>query len=158
MNNKNEVKMSFKDLKGKVEIKDFFDRDNLIKKELINDAGENNVKELASLINQRIGDPQRYGKYTSRELNINQIRKFYDEFLNIYNSAGLSMEQKKVRLLMMKANAEYSANRLKVKTLELFMKNRLDIVLKQTDEEGFENYLRAFKLHFEALVGYFPKK
>ncbi len=152
------IKMSLDELKAKIEITDFFNNEKVIKEELINDVGKNNVKEVAYLINQKIEIRLRNGKQTSKELNINQIRKYYDEFLNIYNTPKISMDEKKVRLLLMKANSEYSANRLKVKSLELFMKNRLDIVLKQTNEDDFKSYLRAFKFHFEALVGYFPKK
>lgn len=156
------MKMSLNDLRKKIEVVDFFSSEGIINSELLNDVGTNNVKEIATLLSERIEDPtekDRRGKIVihSNELKINQIRKFYDAFLNVYNAKVPSMDEKKVRLLMLKSNAEYSANRLKVKTLELFMKNRLDIVLKQKTKESFDKYLKAYKLHFEALVGYFPK-
>jgi CRISPR type III-A-associated protein Csm2 len=158
MGKKNEMKMSLDELKDRIEIADFFNEKKEIKKELINDVGKNNVKEVAEFINEPHEYFVNHKKFKDKKLTINQIRKFYDEFLNIFNTPKISMEEKKVRLLMLKANAEYSANRLEVKTLEIFMKNRLDIVLKQMNENDFNNYLRVFKFHFEALVGYFPKK
>lgn len=110
---------------------------------LINDEGDNNVASLAIEL-----------KNLSR-LNSNQLRKFYDSFLRIYNSQ-VNDEAKKVQLLVMKANVEYAAGRLKIFEFANFIKDRVNIVIKR--EEDFNKYLEAFKLHFEALVAYFPKK
>lgn len=157
------MQMNFNELKKKLEISDFFNSDNVVKNELINDVGTNNVKEIAELMNEKIEDPVLKDRSKrpiihSKDIKINQIRKFYDSFLNIFNAQVVPMNEKKVRILMLKANIEYSANRLEIRTLEIFIKNRLDIVLKQNDQKAFDRYLNAFKLHFEALVGYFPKK
>jgi len=154
------MKMSLNELKSKIIIEDFFDSEGNIKIELLNDTGNNNVKETAYILSEKIEDPSardRRKSVLSSDLKINQVRKFYDAFLNVFNSKKIPMNEKKVKLLMLKSNAEYSANRLKVSTLEMFIKNRLDLVLLQKSEKDFNNYLNAFKLHFEALVGYFPK-
>ena len=111
---------------------------------LINDQGQNNVSVLANQLKE--------GK---SRLNSNQLRKFYDSFLRIYNSK-VDDEAKKVQLLVMKANVEYSAGRLKIFEFADFIKNRVNTVIKRN--EDFNKYLEAFKLHFEALVAYFPKK
>jgi CRISPR/Cas system CSM-associated protein Csm2 small subunit len=56
---------------------------------------------------------------------------------------------------MLKANAEYSAGRLKTKPFADFLKDRINIVLNQ--DQDFDKYIKALKLHLEALVAYFPK-
>ncbi len=117
--------------------------DGKINRALINDEGKNNVADIAILFKEK------------RKLNINQLRKFYDSFLRIYNSK-VDDDAKKVQLLVMKANVEYSAGRLKIFEFADFIKDRVNTVIKQN--EDFNKYLEAFKLHFEALVAYFPKK
>ncbi len=110
---------------------------------LINDMGKDNVAQIARFLKE------------SSKLNINQLRKFYDSFVRIYDSQ-LDNESKKVQLLMLKANVEYSAGRLKIIEFANFFKDRINTVLKQN--EKFDDYMHALKLHFEALVAYFPKK
>ncbi len=117
--------------------------DGKLNKALINDEGTNNVAAIAKFLKER------------SKLNINQLRKFYDSFVRIHNST-VDSETKKVQLLMLKANVEYSANRLKIQEFSNFFKNRINIVLKQT--EDFQKYMNALKMHFEALVAYFPKR
>ncbi len=138
-----------------IEIDDFFEN-NQIKYNLINNVGVKNISDLIELLIAKVDDKNR-GK--SIKLNdgikINQVRKFYDNFVRIFN-AKVSENEKKIQLLMLKSNAEYSANRLKTKRFEIFLSNRINIVIKKNGKE-FEKYLEAFKLHFEALVGYFPK-
>jgi len=109
---------------------------------LINDEGQNNVADLAAYLKDHT------------KLNSNQLRKFYDSFLRIYNSS-INDESKKVQLLIMKANVEYAAKRLKIIEFASFIKDRINTVLQQN--EDFKKYMEAFKLHFEALVAYFPK-
>lgn len=109
---------------------------------LINDEGQDNVAVLAS-----------YFKDHS-SLKSNQLRKFYDSFMRIYNSS-IDDESKKVQLLIMKANVEYAAKRLKIIEFANFIKDRVNNVLKQN--EDFKEYMDVFKLHFEALVAYFPR-
>jgi len=111
---------------------------------LINDQGQNNVSVLANQLKE--------GK---SRLNSNQLRKFYDSFLRIYNSK-VDDEAKKVQLMVMKANVEYAAGRLKIYEFADFIKDRVNTVIRRNDD--FNKYLEAFKLHFEALVAYFPKK
>lgn len=110
---------------------------------LINDIGENNVAQIARMLKEK------------SKLNINQLRKFYDSFVRIYDSQ-LDKESKKVQLLMLKANVEYSAGRLKIIEFANFFKDRVNTVLNQ--DENFSDYMYALKLHLEALVAYFPKK
>jgi CRISPR type III-A-associated protein Csm2 len=109
---------------------------------LINDTGDNNVAKIAFFLKK------------NSKLNINQLRKFYDSFVRIYDSTA-DDKTKKVQLLMLKANVEYSAGRLKIHEFADFFKDRINTVLKQ--EEKFTEYMRAMKMHFEALVAYFPK-
>ena len=109
---------------------------------LINNEGENNVADIANFLKAK------------KKLNSNQLRKFYDSFLRIYNSK-VDNESKKVQLLVMKANVEYAAGRLIIFEFRDFITDRVNIVLKQN--EKFNDYLDVFKLHFEALVAYFPK-
>lgn len=149
--------------KNDILINDFFEG-NQIKKELISDIGNNNVKELGKLLyeNVEIEDEQNDRKGKKKKIKINsqltnnQIRKYYDWFLKIYNST-VEEEVKKIQLLMLKANSEYSAERNGTHRFKLFIKNRINIVLSKSGSE-FQKYLEAFKLHFEALVGYYPRK
>jgi CRISPR type III-A-associated protein Csm2 len=142
---------------NQIEISDFFEN-NQLKQSLINDVGQGNIKQLIELLREKIEGPRDNRGKTKKlndEIKINQLRKFYDNFLRIHH-AKISENEKKVQLLMLKSNAEYSANRLTIKRFEIFLSNRINIVLKKNGDD-FERYLDAFKLHFEALVGYFPK-
>jgi CRISPR type III-A-associated protein Csm2 len=141
---------------GKITIQDFFENGNL-KSTLINDYGEANIKDVIQLLRENISDPKDKSgkKKLNKELNINQLRKFYDDFLRIYHSK-IQENEMKIQLLMLKSNAEYSSNRLTTKRFEIFLSNRVNIVVKKSGDE-FKKYLNAFKLNFEALVGYFPK-
>lgn len=116
--------------------------ENKINPALISDSGKDNVAGIAMDLKQ------------NSKLNSNQLRKFYDSFLRIFNSK-LSDDEKKVQLLMLKANSEYAAGRLKTKSFADFLNDRINLVLKQ--EQDFKKYLDALKIHFEALVAYFPK-
>jgi CRISPR type III-A-associated protein Csm2 len=145
-----------------INIDSFFDKEGNIKKELINDFGNNNVRQLGELLTERLSEnfiDRRTGKTREKkinlELNINQLRKYYDMFLRIYHSR-VSEDEKKIQLLMLKGNVEYSVGRLTIKRFGIFMENRINLVVKET-EEKFEKTLQAFKLHFEALVGYYPR-
>ena len=141
-------------------ISDFFDSDGHILTPLISDEGSNNLKDLILLLSKQVKIPNKRDSRKNIKINEslkgNQLRKFYDSFNRIYNSK-IDENQKKVQLLMLKSNGEYSANRLKIKRFEIFLSNRINIVLKKNADE-FVKYMDALKLHFEALVGYFPKK
>jgi len=136
-----------------VMIKTFFDSEGNLLPQLISDTGDGNIKDLIDYIRAevKLGDPNARNKI----LNINQLRKFYDSFLKIYNTK-VGEKEKKIQLLMLKANAEYSAKRLNTNHFRDFLKNRINIVIAQ-EGPAFDKYLRAFKLHFEALVAYYPK-
>ena len=136
-------------------IEDFFDNDKKLIKELIYNSGEDNVQTLGIILHSKEVNPQNKKEIFNDTLTINQIRKFYDSFLKIYYSK-VDDDTKKIQLLMLKANAEYSAERLKTKRFALFMHNRISLVVKQ--KQAFKDYLDAFKLHFEALVGYYPRE
>lgn len=137
-----------------IEISSFLDSGNQIKAELISDQGSGNIKEIIAFLQE----PAHFVKKNKKdkELKINQLRKFYDSFLRIYQCKE-NETVKKVQLLMLKANAEYSANRIGITRFRRFLGNRIDIVLKKNGT-AFEENLKAFKLHFEALVAYYPKE
>lgn len=124
-----------------------FHKDGVIKQELISDTGQNNVKDLADFLTKKVED-----KY-DKPISTNQLRKFYDTFLKIYNTEQ-DEPAKKVQLLLLKAQVEYSVKRLYIKRFGNFMANRINIVLKTNN---FKENLDAFKMHFEALIAYFPK-
>lgn len=132
-------------------INTFFDSNGNLLPELISDSGQGNIKELI----EKIREPIKSKDYRNEKLNINQLRKFYDTFLKIYNTK-VDEKEKKIQLIMLKANAEYSAKRLHINRFKEFLSNRINLVISQNGE-AFEKYLRAFKLHFEALVAYYPK-
>lgn len=123
------------------------DDKGLVRKELINDVGQNNVKDLADYLSRDEGD--------SEKITVNQVRKFYDSFLKIYHNTS-SVEEKRIQLLMLKAQVEYSVKKLKIVNFGKFFANRISFVI-QAENEDFQKNLDAFKLHFEALIGYFPK-
>jgi len=134
-----------------LEIKTFFDKDGNLLPQLISDSGSGNIKELIEFIREY----KKEQNYRNEKLNINQLRKFYDTFLKIYNTK-VDEKEKKVQLIMLKANAEYSAKRLHTNRFKEFLSNRINLVISQ-NSEAFEKFLKAFKLHFEALVAYYPK-
>lgn len=144
---------------NEITIDDLFNEESkTIRKELISDYGSKNIMKLIFLLTEKF---KFYDKEKRKEIKVeplkrNQLRKFYDSFLRIYDARIEEEEQKKVLLLMLKANGEYSANRLNIRRFEIFLSNRINIVLKKEGKE-FEKYMDALKLHFEALVGYFPK-
>jgi len=132
-------------------IQSYFDSNGQILPNLITDLGEYNIKDLIEKLREQIKDRNN----RNEKLNINQLRKFYDTFLKIYNNKTEEKE-KKVQLLMLKANAEYSAKRLNTNRFKTFLSNRINIVVSKSGRE-FEENLKALKLHFEALVAYYPK-
>ncbi len=134
-----------------LEIKTFFDSNGNLLPQLISDNGSGNVKEIIDYIREEIRDRNN----RNEKLNINQLRKFYDTFLKIYNTK-VDEKEKKIQLIMLKANAEYSAKRLHTNRFKEFLSNRINLVVTQNGE-NFNKYLKAFKLHFEALVAYYPK-
>jgi CRISPR type III-A-associated protein Csm2 len=125
----------------------YLDANGLIEKSLINDTGDKNVKDLAEYLAKDEGE--------SKKISINQVRKFYDTFLKIYHNNSLS-DEKKIQLIMLKAQVEYAVKRLKIYNFGKFFDNRINILVKSENEIFLKN-LDAFKLHFEALIGYFPK-
>ncbi len=134
-----------------LEIKTFFDSKGNLLPELISDSGKGNIIEIIEKIRENIGNQN----YRNEKLNINQLRKFYDTFLKIYNTK-VEEKEKKIQLIMLKANAQYSAKRLHTNRFNEFLSNRINLVVSQNGE-SFQKYLKAFKLHFEALVAYYPK-
>lgn len=132
-------------------INTFFDSNGNLLPHLISDSGEGNINEIIDFIREY----KREQNYRNEKLNINQLRKFYDTFLKIYNTR-VDEKEKKIQLIMLKANAEYSAKRLHTNRFKEFLSNRINLVVAQNGE-NFNKYLKAFKLHFEALVAYYPK-
>ncbi|MDY0082876.1 MAG: type III-A CRISPR-associated protein Csm2 [Ignavibacteriaceae bacterium] len=132
-------------------ISTFFDKEGQLLPLLITDEGDGNIKELIENLREQIKDKNN----RNEKLNINQLRKFYDTFLKVYNTKSEEKE-KKVQLLMLKANAEYSAKRLNTNRFKEFLANRINLVVSKSGEE-FNKNLNALKLHFEALDAYYPK-
>ena len=132
-------------------ITSFFDSSGQLLTNLISDQGSGNIREIIEYLREQNRDRDKRNK----KLNINQLRKFYDTFLKVYNNKTEESE-KKVQLLMLKANAEYSAKRLNTNRFKVFLANRINIVVSKSGEDFIKN-LKALKLHFEALVAYYPK-
>ncbi|GMU87662.1 MAG: hypothetical protein AMXMBFR48_29030 [Ignavibacteriales bacterium] len=146
---KDAPKISDEDLFKPYSIEGFFNSRNVIKTELICDMGDNNVKDLA--VRLANGDESAGDK----KLKVNQLRKFYDSYVRIIR-VDIPDDQKKVQMLMFSANAQYSGDRLKLRLFKLFIKQRVGFVIQSSDDL-FTKACEAFKLHFEALVAYFPK-
>jgi CRISPR type III-A-associated protein Csm2 len=134
-----------------INISSFFDSQGQLLKNLISDQGKDNIKEIIDFLLVQNKDKAN----RNEKLNINQLRKFYDSFLKIYNNK-VEENEKKIQLLMLKANAEYSAKRLFTNRFKIFLANRIDLVVKKSGKD-FKKNLDAFKLHLEALVAYYPK-
>ncbi|GAB4294460.1 MAG: hypothetical protein Kow0098_16000 [Ignavibacteriaceae bacterium] len=134
-----------------INISSFFDSQGQLLKNLISDQGKENIKDIIEFL--QVKNKEKSNR--NEKLNINQLRKFYDSFLKIYNNK-VDETEKKIQLLMLKANAEYSAKRLHTNRFKEFLSNRINIVVSKNGEE-FKKNLNAFKLHFEALVAYYPK-
>ncbi|MBN2572354.1 MAG: type III-A CRISPR-associated protein Csm2 [Ignavibacteriales bacterium] len=134
-----------------ISISSFFDEKGQLLTHLITDAGPGNIKEIIEYLREQIKDKNN----RNEKLNINQLRKFYDTFLKLYNTKAEEKE-KKIQLLMLKANAEYSAKRLNTHRFKEFLSDRINLIVSKSGEEFIKN-LNAFKLHFEALVAYYPK-
>lgn len=137
---------------------DSFYRDTIIHPSLITNDGEKNIADLIKYLIEPIDyfdEHKRKKVYLNKALTINQLRKFYDSFLKIYNIKS-DKNEKKIQLLMLKANADYSAKRLVTNRFKVFLANRIDLIVKESGE-SFKKNLNAFKLHFEALVAYYPK-
>lgn len=132
-------------------ISSFFDSNGQLLTNLITDSGKSNIKDVIDFLNQ----PIKERNYRNSKLNINQLRKFYDTFLKVYNNK-VEENEKKIQLLMLKANAEYSAKRLNTNRFKEFLTNRINLVVS-TSGEDFNKNLKALKLHLEALVAYYPK-
>ncbi len=134
-----------------ITISSFFDSQGHLLQNLISDQGKENIKEIIDFLQFQNKDKLN----RNEKLNINQLRKFYDSFLKIYNTK-VDETEKKIQLLMLKANAEYSAKRLHTNRFKDFLSNRINIVVSKNGED-FKKNLNAFKLHFESLVAYYPK-
>ena len=132
----------------KFEINGFYNNGSILVN-LISDVGEANVKELSEFFYKRKGEQD-------KEINASQLRKFYDSFLKIYFSET-DDDNKKVQLLMLKAQLFYANTRLRLSSFTKIMANRIHLVVSSSNAD-FKKNLDAFKFHFEAIVGYFPKK
>ncbi|NUN09543.1 MAG: type III-A CRISPR-associated protein Csm2 [Ignavibacteriaceae bacterium] len=137
-----------------IQIQSLTDSKGKVLENLISDNGTGNVKEIVEFIRSD-GYLNTKKQFKQVLLHINQLRKFYDSFLKVVNN-NAEEKEKKIQLLMIKANAEYAAKRLRTNRFKDFLSNRIDLVVKQNDT-NFQNNLRALKLHFEALVAYYPK-
>ena len=119
----------------------FLDGNGNIHQHLISNNGKKNVGELANFL-------------SLEKLTSNQARKFYDAFVKIYNQQT-DENVKKIQLLVLKAQAEYSYKRKTIKErFKSFIENRLDVLVKSSN---FIKELEAFKLHFQSLIAYLPK-
>jgi len=138
---------------------DSFFSGGTIHQSLITNNGEKNINDLIQYLIKPIkyfDERKKKNIQVNKALTINQLRKFYDSFLNIYNIKA-NENEKKIQLLMLKANADYSAKRLVTNRFKIVLANRIDLIVKESGED-FKKNLNAFKLHFEALVAYYPKE
>lgn len=142
--NQNQIRKRYQPSESvKFDIPALIDKNGNVLPNLIGEEGNNNAKDLAYKLSKSDG------------VSINQIRKFYDNFLKIYFSR-LSIDAKKVQLIMMKAQLEYAQSRLKMQNFTNLINNGLSLVIK-SDDNNFQDNIHAMKLHFESIVGYFPK-
>ncbi len=121
-------------------IEDFFDSDKKLIRALIDDEKETyNVKNLGLVLQDELDYPKKPNekkpKKYHKEFSINQLRKYYDSFLKIYYSQ-IPEDNKKIQLLMLKANAEYSAERNDHRRFSMFFNNRVNIIIKKTGEDS----------------------
>ncbi|GAB1444299.1 hypothetical protein MASR2M39_31490 [Ignavibacteriales bacterium] len=117
-----------------------------------------NVKEVGIGLSRGENFEYSPGKTAfDKPLSINQLRKFYYKFQQICEQKG-EFEQKKINLLMFKANIEYSANRLDTRRFAIMMHNRIKLIVESPNEAEFTKNLEAFSRNFEALVAYYPTK
>jgi CRISPR type III-A-associated protein Csm2 len=133
-------------------ITSFFDSNGNILFSLLSKQGDNNIEDIISYLTLVITQKDK----RNDKLNINQLRKFYDTFLKIFNNHSEDEKKKKIRLLMLKANVEYSAKRLNTNHFRNYISNIIDIVISKEGDD-FNSNLKALKLHLEALVAYYPK-
>lgn len=136
----------------------FSNETGMIDSALISNIEEKNITHLIEYLTQEVKNYDERKKkevFVNKELSNNQLRKYYDNFLKIYNNK-VDEKEKKIQLIMLKANAEYSAKRLHTHRFKEFLSNRINLVVAQNGE-AFDKFLKAFKLHFEALVAYYPK-
>jgi CRISPR type III-A-associated protein Csm2 len=133
----------------------FYNASGMIEEKHIVLEGNNALDSVISYIVKDVKANPNQREERNSALNINQLRKFYDSFLKIFNNHQ-KYDEKKIELLMLKANVEYSAKRLNTNHFKNFFGSRIDFVVKQ-NEKDFEKNLKAFKLNLEALVAYFPK-
>lgn len=136
----------------------FSNETEMIDSALISNIGEKNITHLIEYLTQEVkkyDERKRKEVFVNKELSNNQLRKYYDNFLKIYNTK-VDEKEKKIQLIMLKANSEYSAKRLTTNRFKEFLSNRINLVVAQKGN-AFDKFLKAFKLHFEALVAYYPK-
>ena len=145
--------------KDDLEIQEFFSSDKTIPYYLISDLHDDNhknVKEIGESLSKDATAPYPGENKVDKALSITQVRNFYHKFLQIYQKEA-DIKQKKISLLMLKANIEYSAKRMKTPRFAIMMHNRINIVVR-SNEDDFEENIEAFNRNFEALVAYYPTK
>jgi CRISPR-associated protein Csm2 len=125
----------------------YFDGDN-IKKDLFSDEAERVVKCFLNKVVD--ADKNRKGKIR-KKLSYSQIRKFYDEVLNL--KAQLDNGKKFLEILpyfkMLKAKANVAYSRDVINTnFKIFIEKNVDYV--EDDEKKFD----IFCTFFEAVVAY----
>lgn len=139
----------------------FFSDDGAMPWYLVSDLDDGtqtkkNVKDIGEILSEPGIKPFDGEAKKDKALSITQVRNFYLDFQHIIDQVG-DFKQKKISLLMLKANIEYSARRNKLRRFAVMMHNRINIVLR-SNEVDFNKNLNAFHKNFEAFVAYFPKK
>lgn len=123
--------------------------DGSVREELLSKEAD----EVVELISKNV---KQNNRTLEAGVTSNNLRKFYDQFLKIYNSQT-DYKSKRIMLLIMKAHTHYSVKRLKYIQFDKFISERIDEVLNSNSELIFNQKLKAFKLNFEVVVGYFKK-
>jgi len=124
-----------------------FYKDGILNSELVSSKAKNWADEFY---------PYPNNKNDKRNLTSAQIRKFYGEVLSIEEKLKTlkNFDLVKPQILMLKSKAAYAANPNNRKIPDSFK----NWIFNMVDSIQDENDFKAFKLTFEAIVGYFYGK
>jgi len=136
-------------------------KEGIIKSNLFSDEAKNIVDNFIFMKNEEDFEERKGKKVLLKKLSYNQIRKFYDEVINIKeqleNKKGQVDDEKAFKMIlpyfkMLKARAYYAYKRNNINTnFKTFIENNVDYV-------DNENKFKIFCTFFEAVVAYSKEK
>lgn len=131
---------------------EYFDKDGEIKVDLFSDEAERIVKCLLSKYTDKDYKKDRRGnRKLNKKLSSTQIRKFYEEVLNLKAMVENGKEFRKIlpyfRMLKAKANVAYERDVINT-NFKTFIENNVDYVGNEEDR------FKIFCTFFEAVVAY----